>query len=90
MHQRIERRLRAAFDPCVLEVANESALHAGHAGHREAGGGAETHFCVRIVASAFEGMSRIERHRRVHEALEEELRGGVHALALTAEAPARA
>ena len=59
-------------------------LHAGHAGARPGG---ETHFKVHMVATAFAGKSRIERHRLVHAVLAEELRGPIHALALTLEAP---
>ena len=48
----------------------------------------ETHFIVRIVSAAFDGLSRVERQRRVYAALAEELQGPVHALSLTALTPA--
>jgi BolA protein len=76
--------LTRAFAPESLEVADESHLHAGHAGHRPGG---ETHFRLYIVSEAFRGKSRLERHRTINAALAEELAGGVHALAIHASAP---
>ena len=75
----IETRLRAKFEPQVLEVHDESEQHIGHAGYREGG---ESHFRVVIAAPDFAGMSRIARHRAVHEALGADLVGRIHALAL--------
>ncbi|SIT76584.1 BolA protein [Pontibaca methylaminivorans] len=75
----IRGRLEAAFSPRELEVADVSESHRGHAGYREGG---ESHFDVRIRAAAFEGRSRIARHRAVHDALGPELIGRIHALAL--------
>jgi BolA protein len=87
----IHRKLTAAFAPVTLEVIDDSAKHAGHAGAtRDDGSAGETHFRVRIVSSAFEGVGRVERQRRVHGALEAELKGPVHALSLTALTPAEA
>jgi BolA protein len=80
----ISNRLREAFSPQSLDVTDESHLHEGHAGHRPGG---ETHFRVYIVSPAFEGKSRIERHRMVNSALDAELKGSVHALAIKAQAP---
>ena len=80
----IINRLREAFAPESLDVTDESHLHEGHAGHRAGG---ETHFRVYIVSNAFQGKSRIERHRMINAVLEAELAGPVHALALTAHAP---
>jgi BolA family transcriptional regulator, general stress-responsive regulator len=80
----ITQKLTQAFAPERLEVIDESHLHAGHAGHRPGG---ETHFRVQIVATAFTGRSRIERHRLINETLGTELRSGVHALAIHASAP---
>jgi stress-induced morphogen len=56
----IAEKLTKAFAPASLDVVDESHQHAGHAGHREGG---ETHFRVYIVAEAFRGKSRLERHR---------------------------
>jgi len=80
---RIRARLEAAFDPLHLEIEDESALHAGHAG--AAGGGG--HFRVTIVAAAFAGVSRIQAHRMIHRALADLFPGDIHALAIRAEAP---
>jgi BolA protein len=80
----IRAKLDAAFAPTHLDVRDDSAMHAGHAGHREGG---ETHFRVAIVSKVFDGLSRIERHRRVHDVLDAELKGRVHALALTLLTP---
>lgn len=83
----IRTKLEAAFAPQTLDVRDESDGHRGHAGWREGG---ETHFRVTIVSSQFEGLTRIARHRRVHEALDAELAGRVHALALTLLTPEEA
>jgi BolA protein len=80
----IRTKLEAAFAPLSLDIRDESATHAGHAGAREGG---ETHFRVSIVSKAFEGLSRVERHRRVHDVLDGELKDRVHALALTLLTP---
>ncbi len=80
----ITNKLREAFSPESLDVTDESHLHEGHAGHRPGG---ETHFRVYIVSKAFEGKSRIERHRMINATLSEELAGSVHALAIKAQAP---
>ena len=80
----IINKLREAFLPESLDVTDESHLHEGHAGHRPGG---ETHFRVYIVSPAFEGKSRIERHRMINAALAAELAGSVHALAIQAQAP---
>jgi len=83
-HDLITEKLSKAFAPASLDVVDESHQHAGHAGHRPGG---ETHFRVYIVAEAFRGKSRLERHRMVNAALASELKGGVHALAIHASAP---
>ena len=80
----ITEKLTKAFAPQSLDVVDESHQHEGHAGHRPGG---QTHFRVYIVAEAFEGKSRIERHRMVNQALSGELAAGVHALAIHAAAP---
>ena len=88
----IETKLKKAFSPERLAVINESHLHAGHhhvesGHHSEFDGKGETHFRVRLVSPAFAGMSRIERHRAVNELLADELKAGVHALAIEPAAP---
>jgi BolA protein len=80
----ITEKLSAAFAPQSLQVVDESHQHVGHAGHRPGG---ETHFRIYIVADAFKGKTRLERHRMINETLAHELAGGVHALAIHAAAP---
>jgi BolA protein len=80
----IMEKLRKAFAPESLRVEDESHRHEGHAGHRPGG---ETHFRLYIVAEAFRGKSRIERHRMINSTLAAELEDGVHALAIHAAAP---
>ena len=84
MKQLIEARIGAALNPTALRVEDESHLHAGHAGWREGG---ETHFRLVVVSAAFEGKSRVERHRLVNEALRPAFERGLHALAIQAKAP---
>ena len=81
MADRIEAALREALAPAELEVVDESAQHAGHAG---APAGGESHFRVNIAAEALGPMSRIERHRTIHAALGDEIIGAIHALAIEA------
>lgn len=95
IQQSIENKLRQAFAPERLIVLNESSQHAGHhhidGGHEAVfDGSGETHFRVRIVADAFSGMSRIERHRAVNDILAPELKAGLHALAIEPAAPGEA
>jgi len=75
----IREKLTEAFAPATLEIIDESHLHAGHVGARPEG---ETHFRVHMSATAFEGVSRVERQRQVYAVLADELAGPVHALAL--------
>lgn len=89
-------RLRAAVDgrlaPERLEIEDESARHAGHAGVREAGAQTkgETHYAMLVVSQAFGGLSRVQRSRLVHELLAAEFSGGLHALSLTLRTPEEA
>src|SRR5262252_10295093 len=70
----IRDKLTAAFAPVALDVTDESARHAGHAGAtRDDGSQGETHFHVRIVSAAFAGVSRVQRQRLVYDALKDEL-----------------
>jgi len=87
LRELIIQKLTEAFAPESLLVVDESSRHEGHAGHRPGG---ETHFRVHIVADAFQGKTRIERHRMINAALSRELAGGVHALAIHAAAPGEA
>lgn len=82
---RLRERLTAAFAPQRLDIVDESARHAGHAGARPGG---ETHFHVTIVSAAFTGQNRMARQRAVHAVLADELANQIHALSLTIRAPA--
>jgi BolA protein len=85
MAEILREKLTAAFAPEALDIEDESARHEGHSGSRPGG---ETHFNVRIVSKSFDGLSRVERQRRVYAALAEELKSRVHALSLTTLTPA--
>ena len=80
----MEKKLTDVFAPTELEVIDESEEHRGHGGWREGG---ETHFRIRMIAPSFADMNRVARSRAVHKALELELAGPVHALALELSAP---
>jgi len=81
--ERIESVLRERFDPLHFEVRDDSAKHVGHPGATSGGG----HFQVLIVAAAFEGLSRLDQHRQVNDALRELFGREIHALALKTLAP---
>ena len=87
----MREKLTSVFAPVALEIEDQSARHAGHAGAtRDDGSQGETHFHVRLVSAAFDGVSRVERQRRVYAALADELKGPVHALSLALFAPGEA
>ena len=73
-------RLSELLAPTQLEVLDESASHAGHAGSD--GTGAGTHFRVRIASPQFDGKPRVARHRLVYDALRDFIDRGLHALAI--------
>jgi BolA protein len=83
----IAATLDAALSPSHLDVVDESHLHAGHAGWRESG---ETHFRLDLVSAAFDGKSRVERHRMVNTILDPAFKRGLHALAVRARTPSEA
>jgi BolA protein len=68
----------------LLEIDDESSLHAGHSGARPEGG---THFRILIVAKSFENMNRIQRHKTIYTILSDELHSNIHALALETLTP---
>ncbi len=80
---RIRERL-AALEPVHLELVDESAQHAGHAGARPGG---NTHWRLVIVSPRFAGQSTVARHRMVYQALGELMQNPIHALAITARSP---
>ena len=83
----LREKLTRAFAPEALDIIDESARHAGHAGARPEG---ETHFRIRIVSNVFSGLSRVERQRCVYDVLKDEMAGRVHALALSTLTPEEA
>jgi BolA protein len=82
--QALRSKLEAAFAPEALVIEDESSRHAGHSGEREGG---ESHFRIRIVSASFQGVSRVERQRRVYAAVADEIAAGLHALALNTLTP---
>jgi BolA protein len=80
---RIRERL-AALEPVSLELVDESAQHAGHAGARPSG---NTHWRLTIVSPRFAGQPTLARHRMIYQALGELMQDPIHALAITARAP---
>ncbi|HUD51232.1 BolA family protein [Parvibaculum sp.] len=83
----IREKLEMALKPDLLEIEDDSHRHKGHAGHRPGG---ETHFNVTVVSAAFNGRTRIERHRLVTAALAAEMGNPIHALALKTLTPEEA
>ena len=81
----IHEALSKAFQPQILQVVDDSAKHAGHAGARPGG---QSHFTVTIVSNRFDGMSRVTRHRMVYDVLNSLFDQGLHALAINAKTPA--
>ena len=83
----MREKLIEALQPTRLDLINESHLHAGH---RSSPGTGESHFRLLVVAPAFAGKSRVDRHRLINEILAAELKGKVHALAIKAYGPGEA
>ena len=81
--ERIRAALQAALAPTLLELTDDSHLHAGHAGAASGGG----HYSVKIVSQRFEGLRLVMRHRLVYDAVAEMMRAEIHALAITALTP---
>ncbi len=73
----------AVLDPQHLEILDESALHAGHAGARSGGG----HYQLTLLAAAFTGQNAVARHRMIYQALGDLMGARIHALSITALAP---
>ncbi|GAB6142276.1 BolA family transcriptional regulator [Methylosoma difficile] len=79
----IKRQLTDAFQPDLLEIIDNSAAHAGHAGARKGGG----HYHVTIIAEAFEGKTLVQRHQLIYQALGELMKDQIHALGINALSP---
>ncbi len=82
LHDLLTRALTEQLEPVELELVDDSAAHAGHAGAREG-----SHFNLRIVSARFAGLPRISRHRLVYDALRPWMAEGIHALAIDARTP---
>lgn len=82
MNTEILRERLLGLDPVSLEIRDDSARHAGHAGAREGG-----HFIVAIVSPRFAGLSVMQRHRLVYDAVGELKTQGIHALSIRAKTP---
>ncbi len=78
----IESALRQALAPTRLQVRDDSAAHAGHAGAREGG-----HFSVLVASERFRGLGPLARHRLVYDALGSLAARRIHALAIDARTP---
>ena len=81
--ERIEARLREAFRADIVELTDESHLHAGHAGAKEGKG----HFRVRIVSEQFRGLGALQRHQLVYRQLGALMQTDIHAMSIAALAP---
>jgi BolA protein len=78
IHQRL-----GVLAPELIEVIDDSHLHAGHAGARSGGG----HYSLSIVSAAFDGKNTVSRHRLIYDALGDMMRQDIHALAIQARTP---
>ena len=83
--QRIEKKIRDKLNPEAFELVDDSNRHAGHSGAHPSG---ETHFTLKITASAFNGLSRLGQQRLVFGLLADEMQERVHALVLELKATA--
>ena len=81
--EKIRTRLQTALAPVEIDIGDESAMHAGHAGAASGGG----HYTVRIVSARFEGIKLVMRHRLVYDSVHDMMHKEIHALAITALAP---
>ncbi len=81
--EHIKQRLNTEFNPDLLEILDNSAAHAGHAGARSGGG----HYHVTIIAEAFEGKSLVQRHQLIYKALGDLMKQEIHALGINALSP---
>ena len=79
----IEQCLRQSLTPVSIEVVDESAQHAGHAGAKSGGG----HYALTIVSAKFTGQSMVQRHRMIYAALGDAMRQEIHALSIRAYTP---
>jgi BolA protein len=85
MREQLRSALERELSPLSLDIVDDSAQHAGHAGAREGG-----HFAVAVVSKAFTGRPQLERHRLVYAAVAPLMGRGVHALSIQAQSPEEA
>ena len=83
---RIQELLTLGLSPVSLDIEDESALHAGHAGAASGGG----HYRIRMISERFDGLAKVGRHRLVYDCLREMMQKEIHALAMTLLTPAEA
>lgn len=76
----MQQRL-GSLQPLSVQIGDDSALHAGHAGARSGGG----HYNLHIVSAAFAGKNTVARHRMIYAALDDMMKGEIHALAIRAQ-----
>jgi BolA protein len=81
--EELRTRLTQNLHPVALEIIDESAKHAGHAGAASGGG----HFIVQITSAAFRDKSLIQRHRLVYDAIGDMMQRDIHALGIEARTP---
>ena len=79
IRENILNKIKEELNPSFLEVIDESHLHANHNPEAKNGG---THFKIKVISSFFEGKSKVEKHRIIHQILDYELKNGLHALTL--------
>jgi BolA protein len=81
IYDTITAKLIEAFSPTLIELIDESDQHIGHAGSKP---GESTHFKLIIKSAKFQNLSRVQCHKLIYSALQEELNGQVHALSIEA------
>jgi len=81
--ERIKQQLNEALKPELIEIIDDSAAHAGHAGARQGGG----HYNVTIVSELFDGKSLVQRHQLIYQALTDLMKNEIHALGINALTP---
>jgi BolA protein len=79
----IKQLLNETLKPDLLEIIDNSAAHAGHAGAKSGGG----HYHVTIIAEAFEGKTLVQRHQLIYKALGDMMKQQIHALGINALSP---
>ncbi len=84
MQSSIEKSLKENLSPSLLEVINESHLHANHQDFPNEG---ETHFAIKIVSETFRGKSKLQQHKMVYKALSHLFQKGLHSVRIESSIP---